>query len=187
MHKKQKHVFPWGESVKSHFTANWHFWVMANFRCHVHARKVDCWKFTCFIKILPVFRGPVPSSKFCQSFGARCFHQNFVSLSGPGAFAKNSQRANQRKVKLKKFENHCIWTWTTFFVLKSHFFLESKNHRVRCAPLVRHGRVASTQAHEGRNQWFQQRPRITDHGQAHEGRNWWFQQRPRIKDHGAAC
>ena len=57
--------------------------------------------------------------------------------------------------------------------------------RTSCTTLP--GRAASTQAHEGRNQWFQQRPRITDHGQAHEGRNWWFQQRPRIKDHGAAC
>ena len=74
-----------------------------------------------------------------------------------------------------------------FCAQKSRFFREQKSQssmRTSCTTLP--GRAASTQAHEGRNQWFQQRPRITDHGQAHEGRNWWFQQRPRIKDHGAA-
>ena len=35
--------------------------------------------------------------------------------------------------------------------------------RTSCTTLP--GRAASTQAHEGRNQWFQQRPRITDQGQ----------------------
>ena len=73
-------------------------------------------------------------------------------------------------------------------MLKSHVFLESKNHRVRCAPPVRHGRAASTQAHEGRNQWFQQRPRITDMGRLRAEGAWnrWFHQRPRSNDQGAA-
>ena len=40
---------------------------MADFRCHAQARKIDYCKFTCFIKILSVFRGPVPLPKFCRS------------------------------------------------------------------------------------------------------------------------
>ena len=91
-------------------------------------------------------------------------------------------------MKLKKFWGPLHLNLNHFLCAqKSRFFREQKSQssmRTSCTTLP--GRAASTQAHEGRNQWFQQRPRITDHGQAHEGRNWWFQQRPRIKDHGAA-
>ena len=58
--------------------------------------------------------------------------------------------------------------------------------RTSCTTLP--GRAASTQAHEGRNQWFQQRPRITDMGRLRAEGAWnrWFQQRPRSNDQGAA-
>ena len=58
--------------------------------------------------------------------------------------------------------------------------------RTSCTTLP--GRAASTQAHEGRNQWFQQRPRITDMGRLRAEGAWnrWFHQRPRSNDQGAA-
>ena len=58
--------------------------------------------------------------------------------------------------------------------------------RTSCTTLP--GRAASTQAHEGRNQWFQQRPRITDMGRLRAEGAWnrWLQQRPRSNDQGAA-
>ena len=70
-------------------------------------------------------------------------------------------------MKLKKFWGPLHLNLNHFFCAqKSRFFREQKSQssmRTSCTTLP--GRAASTQAHEGRNQWFQQRPRITDHGQ----------------------
>ena len=75
-------------------------------------------------------------------------------------------------------------------MLKSHVFLESKNHRVRCAPPVRHcpagppARKRTRGGTSGSNRG--PAPRTRGGTEAHKGRNRWFQQRPRSNDQGAA-
>ena len=63
------------------------------------------------------------SSKFCQSFGARCLHQNFASLSGPGAFIKilsvfrgpvplpkiRTGQINAKRAKITEFDAHLLY------------------------------------------------------------------------------